>query len=257
PTRIRTCGSSTTSCAITTGSASCWSARRTTCAGRFWCGASRRPRSPSSRRRQRSVSSTITRAARRSSRSAASRRSTWRSSRIGGAGGCEMSGWRKLLTVSVPAALIAIVVAQTAIELWVRARWGPRRRRPGFFLSDPVRGPGLAANYDGWFAGVPVHTNSLELRDPREYSLEKRPNTFRILVLGDSVTFGHGSLYEHTYPFLLEQRLERWRPAVDWQASNRAVPRHHPNRERADPLQASDRLWPYPVVAEVSANGLT
>src|SRR5262249_17934312 len=257
PTRIRTCGSSTTSCAITTGSASCWSARRTTCAGRFWCGASRRPRSPSSRRRQRSVSSTITRAARRSSRSAASRRSTWRSSRIRGAGGCEMSGWRKLLTVSVPAALIAIVVAQTAIELWVRARWDPRRGRPGFFLSDPVRGQRLAANYDGWFAGVPVHTNSLELRDPREYSLEKGPNTFRILVLGDSVTFGPGSLYEHTYPFLLEQRLERWRPAVDWQVWNAAVPGYNTSQELAHLLEVGDRFRPDLVIVGFFENDLT
>ncbi len=96
-------------------------------------------------------------------------------------------GWRKVLTISVPAALIGVLVAQCAIELWVRARWDPRRGRPGFFLSDPIRGQRLAAGYDGWFAGVPVHINSLELRDPREYDLKKRPNTFRILMLGDSV----------------------------------------------------------------------
>lgn len=168
-----------------------------------------------------------------------------------------MSGWRKLLTVSVPAALIAIVVAQTAIELWVRARWDPRRGRPGFFLSDPVRGQRLAANYDGWFAGVPVHTNSLELRDPREYSLEKRPNTFRILVLGDSVTFGHGSLYEHTYPFLLEQRLERWRPAVDWQVWNAAVPGYNTSQELAHLLEVGDRFRPDLVIVGFFENDLT
>ena len=168
-----------------------------------------------------------------------------------------MSGWRKLLTVSVPAALIAAIVAQTAIELWVRARWDARRGRPGFFLSDPVRGQRLAASYDGWFAGVPVHTNSLELRDPREYDLRKQPNTFRILVLGDSVTFGHGSVYEHTYPYLLEQSLKRWRPAIDWQVWNAAVPGYNTSQELAQLLEVGDRFRPDLVVVGFFENDLT
>src|SRR4029453_3113410 len=104
----------------------------------------------------------------------------------------------------------ALLLAACAIELWVRATWDPRQGRPGFFLSDAVRGQRLAAGYDGWFAGVPVHINSLEVRDRREFAPAKQPSTFRILVLGDSVTFGHGSL--HSYPELLEQRLKAWRP---------------------------------------------
>src|SRR3954464_8203115 len=98
-------------------------------------------------------------------------------------------------------------MAAAAVEGWVRGSWNEKKGVPGFFLSDPVRGQRLAADYSGWFAGVPVDINRLELRDPREYSLEKGPRTFRILVLGDSVTFGHGSVYEHSYPFLVEQQL--------------------------------------------------
>ena len=122
--------------------------------------------------------------------------------------------WGRLITISVPALGIAILAAALLVELWVRVSWDPRKGTPGFFLSDAVRGQRLAAGYDGWFAGVPVHVNRLELRDPREYDLAKHANTFRILVLGDSVTFGHGSVYEHTYPYLLEQRLKAWRPSV-------------------------------------------
>ena len=118
------------------------------------------------------------------------------------------AAWRKLIVITIPAIGVMALVMAAAIEVWVRATWEPRRGRPGFFLTDAVRGQRLAANYDGWFAGVPVHINRLELRDTREYDLAKRPNTFRILVLGDSVTFGHGSTSEHTYPFLLEQRLK-------------------------------------------------
>jgi GDSL-like lipase/acylhydrolase family protein len=165
--------------------------------------------------------------------------------------------WRKLLTVSLPAALVGILLAQCGIELWVRARWDPRRGRPGFFLSDPVRGQRLAPGYDGWFAGVPVHINSLELRDPREYDLKKGPETFRILVLGDSVTFGHGSVYEHTYPFLTEQRLKAWRPEIDWQVWNAAVPGYNTSQELAHLLEVGDRVQPDLVVVGFFDNDLS
>ena len=116
---------------------------------------------------------------------------------------------RKFTLITVPVALVLTTVLALLVEVWVRASWDPYRGTPGFFLTDAVRGQRLAANYTGWFAGVPVHINSLELRDPREYALAKKPNTFRILVLGDSVTFGHGSVYEHSYPYLLEQQLKQ------------------------------------------------
>ena len=108
-----------------------------------------------------------------------------------------------------------------------RARWSCRRCHrsrgcdgsgttargtPGFFVSDPTRGQRLAAGYDGWFAGVPVRINALGFRDSRDYAIEKAPDTFRILVLGDSVTFGHGAMFEATYPYLLEQRLKALAP---------------------------------------------
>ena len=116
------------------------------------------------------------------------------------------SRFTKLLAVLF-ASSIAVVLSLIAIEIWVRSAWDASRGTPGFFVSDPVLGQRLAANYDGWFAGVPARTNSLGFRDNREYALPKVKGTFRILVLGDSVTFGHGALYETSYPYLLEQRL--------------------------------------------------
>ena len=140
---------------------------------------------------------------------------------------------RKILTVTLPAVVTAVLVFALAIEVWVRATWNPKRGTPGLFLVDAVRGPRFAPNYDGWFAGVPVHINNLGFRDPRDYALAKGPRTFRIVTLGDSVTFGHSSVYEHTYPFLLEQRLKAWRPDVDWQVWNVAVPGYNTSQELA------------------------
>ena len=121
----------------------------------------------------------------------------------------------KLLAVSVPAAAVGCLLLAVGVEISTRWQWNERRGVPGFFLSDPGRIQRLAPGYTGWFAGVPVKINQLGFRDDREYRLEKSPSTFRILILGDSVTFGHGSVYEHSYPYLLEQRLNAWRHDVD------------------------------------------
>jgi predicted small integral membrane protein len=166
------------------------------------------------------------------------------------------TAWRKFVAISLPAMFAALLVLLAGLELWTRARWNPRMGRPGFFLSDAMRGQRLAAGYVGWFAGVPVQINSLELRDSREYQLAKRPNTFRILVLGDSVTFGHGSLSEHTYPYLTEQALKAWRPDIDWQVWNAAVPGYNTSQELAHLLEVGDRFRPDLVVVGFFENDL-
>jgi len=155
---------------------------------------------------------------------------------------------RKLVLIALPATLAAMLVAAVAIEIWVRLAWDDSRGRPGFFVSDPVLGQRLAANYDGWFAGVPAHTNALGFRDPRNYQLEKDRNTVRILVLGDSVTFGHGALFETTYPYLLEQRLKAWRPDVKWEVWNLGVPGYNTAQELAYLHEVGPRYKPDVVI---------
>lgn len=61
-------------------------------------------------------------------------------------------------------------------------------------------------NTAGVFMGVPVAINSAGLRD-REYPQAKRPGVARILMLGDSVTFGWGVPDEGTTSRALERRL--------------------------------------------------
>ena len=155
---------------------------------------------------------------------------------------------KKFLVISVPAAVLALAALLVGVEVWTRLTWNPLNGTPGVFLSDPVRIQRLAPGYSGWFAGVPVKINRLELRDDREYDLVKGPTTFRILVLGDSVTFGHGSLNEHTYPYLLEQQLRAWRPEVDWQVWNAAVPGYNTSQELAHLLEVGPTFRPDLVV---------
>jgi len=55
---------------------------------------------------------------------------------------------------------------------------------------------------------APLRTNSLGFRGP-EWSKEKPANTYRIALLGDSLTFGYGLSYQETYGEILARLLNR------------------------------------------------
>ena len=168
-----------------------------------------------------------------------------------------MSGARrKFFAITIPVFLVAMFALAAGIEVWVRVRWNPKNGQPGLFLSDPIRGQRFSSNYTGWFAGVPVRINNLGFRDERDYSLAKGPKTFRIVVLGDSVTFGHGSVYEHSYPYLLERRLTQWRPDVDWQVWNLAVPGYNTSQELEHLKEIGPQFSPDLVIVGFFENDL-
>lgn len=164
---------------------------------------------------------------------------------------------RKILFVAAPAGALAMLAALLLVEAWVRWSWESRRGRPGFYLSDAELGQRLAPNYEGWFAGVQVRINALGFRDERDYALEKQPGTVRILVLGDSVTFGHGTQSNTTYPYLLEQRLRAWRPQVDWQVWNLGVPGYATSQELAYLERIGSRYDPDLIIVGFYPNDLT
>lgn len=163
----------------------------------------------------------------------------------------------KLVVVALAATLTAGVLSAMLVEAWVRWSWDETKGRPGFYVSDPVLGTRLNPNYDGWFAGVPVHVNALGFRDNREYQIAKPPGAFRILVLGDSVTFGHGTLFETTYPYLLEQRLKSWRPQTNWQVWNLGVPGYNTGQELSLLNAIGPRYQPDLVVIGFYPNDLS
>jgi lysophospholipase L1-like esterase len=161
---------------------------------------------------------------------------------------------RRLLFVTLPSTVIAVFLFAAGFEAWVRVRWDATRGTPGLFVSDPSRIEKLGADYTGWFSGVPVRINGLGFRDTREYRVAKPPSTFRILVLGDSVTFGHQSVYEHTWPYLLEQRLRTWQQDRDWQVWNLGVPGYNTSQELAYLLDVGPRFKPDLVIVGFYGN---
>jgi hypothetical protein len=154
----------------------------------------------------------------------------------------------KFLKITIPVTVISVLVLALLVEIVIRVTWDEKKGRPGFFIRSDTRLEMLSPNYSGWYGGVPVRINNLGFRDPRDYDLAKKPNTFRIIVLGDSVTFGHGSIYESTYPYLLESRLKQWRPEVDWQVWNLGVPGYNTSQELAYLKDVAARYQPDLVV---------
>jgi lysophospholipase L1-like esterase len=61
--------------------------------------------------------------------------------------------------------------------------------------------------------------NGDHMRNP-EVPVERGPNDFRLLALGDSVTFGWGVLYEEAYPTLLAELLRKARPGREIHVMN-------------------------------------
>src|ERR1700733_336546 len=83
-------------------------------------------------------------------------------------------------------------------------------------LKRPVANPDLsfahAPNRSAFLMGVPVSINSDGLRD-REFSLEKPSGVYRVMMLGDSTTFGWGVKPEDTAAKFLERKLNADLPA--------------------------------------------
>jgi lysophospholipase L1-like esterase len=73
----------------------------------------------------------------------------------------------------------------------------------GLYYSHPYISYEMRPGYqrEGW-----AHINSLGFRgDP--IAENKRPGTYRIVALGDSVTYGIYNRYDETYPYLLQEQL--------------------------------------------------
>jgi lysophospholipase L1-like esterase len=83
-------------------------------------------------------------------------------------------------------------------------------------LKRPVVNPDLsfvhAPSRSAFLMGVPVAINSEGLRD-REFSPEKPARVYRVMMLGDSTTFGWGVKEEDTAAKLLERKLNADLPA--------------------------------------------
>jgi lysophospholipase L1-like esterase len=87
-----------------------------------------------------------------------------------------------------------------SMEMW---KYAVQLKRP---VANPQLSFAHAPNRSAFLMGVPVSINSEGLRD-HEFSLDKPPDVYRIMMLGDSTTFGWGVKQQDTAAKFLERKL--------------------------------------------------
>ena len=90
-------------------------------------------------------------------------------------------------------------------------------------------GTGLTLNWyvpgaEGITGSAPVKINNLGLRDERDYSQTPDDGCFRVLVLGDSMTFGKGVREAESWPAVLEASLASSYPDRCIEVLNSGIP---------------------------------
>lgn len=163
-----------------------------------------------------------------------------------------MSSLGKKLALAIASTVLTVLVT----EGLARLRYAPERTvYRGLFEYDSDKVYALRKNLAGAsFAGAPVTTNSFGHRD-REISIEKPPGAFRLLAVGDSVTFGHGVRGEETWPEVLERQLAARFPGRPVDVINTAVPGNSPFQEYHD-LERALAFQPDAAVIQFVLNDL-
>ena len=151
--------------------------------------------------------------------------------------------------------LIAVLLGLTvgvalAVVGWYR--WQRERpiylQEPGHqlsghrYLHDPLLG---WRNIPGWQAttnGRKLSINSRGLRD-REYTLVKPPGVLRMLVLGDSYTWGYGVADHEIYTEVLEARLRAERASAGGAVTGGETDRPRPPSREVQVINSGVSGW--------------
>ncbi len=159
-------------------------------------------------------------------------------------------------------ALAGVVVAAGTIEVSVRIvrpvnldfyNWQKIKR-----VAEP---PGNGFEYipggrNDFYVGVPVEINSIGLRDA-EIQIPKPADTVRILVVGDSLTFGFGVRLEEIYLKVLERELNtRARRSKRYEVINGGMEGTGLRRHLQFIEARASRLQPDLVIVAISLNDI-
>jgi len=110
----------------------------------------------------------------------------------------------RLIAVVVVGLVLELLFIEAALRFKLTSPWFESDRH--HFVSDPILHHRRLPHVTRRSRGVDLRTNWLGLRD-REYPVEKAGDTFRILMVGDSVIEGGGLQLEETIPAQLQAAL--------------------------------------------------
>lgn len=117
----------------------------------------------------------------------------------------------KVVAWNVAISVVLAVLALAGLEAYLRFTIPPMREGKLFeYTLDGKRYKVMKPHAQMRVYGTPVHTNALGFRGPEV--APKRRGEFRIIVLGDSFTFGPGVEYEAIFTSQLQTRLAKTHP---------------------------------------------
>ncbi len=161
------------------------------------------------------------------------------------------------LAINVALSIASLTLFLGAAEAISRLKYSPKEIRFRSLMEyDKDKIYRLKSNTQGFFAGImDVATNSFGCRDS-EIPVEKTAGTFRVLVLGDSLSFGHGVPNEAPFPEALERRLSRGHPDYRFDVVNMGVPGYSAFQEYHD-LKRGLELHPDVAILQFTLNDVS
>jgi lysophospholipase L1-like esterase len=151
---------------------------------------------------------------------------------------------------AMPFAKIGVLLLVTTVCLegvaqlaGVRSGWFD----PKLYAPNPITVYGNRPDFQGDFAGAWVRINSEGVRG-EEIPPRKSPGELRVLLLGDSLTFGQGVAQDQTFAAQLEARLQAAAAGATYRIINAGVPGFNTVNERDYLLHFGERFQPDLVV---------
>jgi hypothetical protein len=122
---------------------------------------------------------------------------------------CMEGATRVILSIDPPPRWITGVDDSSCRLKWIRLHQSYHGVTGVYSVYHSIRGWALKSNIkdQGVFDGKILNTNSKGFRGKTEYDYQRNPSKNRILVLGDSFTFGLEVSDDETYPHYLEAAL--------------------------------------------------
>jgi HEAT repeat protein/lysophospholipase L1-like esterase len=171
------------------------------------------------------------------------------------AAGTDRTGRARTRDLAVNALLAAVSVALFlgAAEMIARIAEPPAAPPPADYITDWQSWDGdfytVKSTAVGWPPWEDYNTEGL--RD-REHTTQKRPGTWRIACLGDSVTLGWGILPQQAYPQVLEELAEA--RGLDLDVMNVALGGWSPRQELIAYRRIARRYRPDQVLVGICLN---
>jgi len=120
--------------------------------------------------------------------------------------------------------------------------------------ADPDIVYELKPNIDTCWLGVRISTNADAVRAARRYARPKPAGTWRVLLLGDSQTFGAGVDLDDTWGARVERELAALAPATAVEVVNAGVPGYNTAQEAAHFLRHGHSYEPDCVIVLAIGN---